>query len=140
MHPNLPTRLGFCRPSLGDELLCKVKARLEALLPPGDFLARGGDEFLLFLHDRDRSPSLIKTVKSDIDSALKEERVKAGICIDPGCFCRPPDRAFLTVSVGFSQLRTGPSSSVRALQDAWTACTQAKRDGRDRIVVALGDA
>jgi diguanylate cyclase (GGDEF)-like protein len=106
--------------AVGDMVLCRLVTAIGARKRGGDLLARiGGEEFVLLL------PRITLAAAQGVAEELRERLAQAELV---------PGRA-VTVSIGISAL--APGQSV----DAWmhaadAALYEAKRAGRDRIVVA----
>jgi diguanylate cyclase (GGDEF)-like protein len=107
---------------VGDDVLAEIARRIKLSLRPGDIAGRvGGEEFAAVL------PATISTARSIA------ERLRQAIAGTPV----PTSAGLLEVrtSVGLTALAR-PNESLRDLLDrADQALYQAKRDGRDRVVV-----
>ena len=106
--------------AVGDQVLCRVVAAIGARKRVGDLLFRtGGEEFVLLL------PRTGLQAAQGVAEELRQRLAQAELV---------PGRA-VTVSIGLSAL--APGQSVDAwLQIADTALYDAKRQGRNRVVVA----
>ena len=108
----------------GDRVLVELAARLSAGLREHDWVGRwGGEEFCVVLVDTAEAPG-----------ALVAERLLArirGTEIETGA---GPLR--VTASAGLASLRAGDESIDDLLRRADAALYEAKRAGRDRVVVA----
>ena len=106
--------------AVGDLVLCRLVDTVEARKRGGDLLFRtGGEEFMLLL------PRITLVAAQGVAEALRECLAQADLM---------PGRT-VTVSIGVSMLSPGQSI------DAWTqaadaALYEAKRTGRNRVVVA----
>ena len=110
---------------VGDRVLQQIAGACGFCLRPYDVLARvGGEEFALLL------PGTPLT-----DAGVIAERVRAhvgGLRVD----ALPADGAPVTVSIGVSSLAAGDSSGAIAIKRADDALYRAKREGRNRCIVA----
>jgi diguanylate cyclase (GGDEF)-like protein len=111
---------------VGDQLLVAVAQRLNAVLRPGDTLARiSGDEFVIFCEDLDSSAQ-VDAIAARVGAAVAAPFVLSGV------------EVHVTASVGIAFWRE--QSAEQLLSDADTAMYQAKRKGGDRQqVVDLPD-
>jgi diguanylate cyclase (GGDEF)-like protein len=110
--------LGHAR---GDELLGQVAARLQAVVRPGDTLARfGGDEFVIVCDDipDDR----VGDIATRIADALRHPFALGGLPVS------------VSASIGIA-LSTVDSDADSLLRDADLAMYRAKDAGRDRAVL-----
>jgi diguanylate cyclase (GGDEF)-like protein len=106
----------------GDGVLQEVAGLLERVLRRGDSVARlGGDEFVMVL--RETSPG---------DARVVFERVRQLIAMRT--WHGVPSDVKLTASVGVTVGNSGVDST-KLLADASAALQEAKRSGRDRIVI-----
>ncbi len=106
---------------MGDALLGQVAARLQAVVRPGDTLARfGGDEFVVVCEDipEDR----VGDVATRVADALREPFLLGGLPVS------------VTASIGIA-LSTPESDAETLLRDADAAMYRAKDAGRDRAVL-----
>ena len=105
----------------GDRVLQKLAARLRAVSPdPGLAFRLGGEEFAILLPGADRE--LAQARGEQLGAAVRGRPV-----------CGLP----VTVSVGVAVREAGVADSVtRVLADADEALYEAKRSGRDRVVLA----
>nr|WP_255612589.1 GGDEF domain-containing protein [Alcanivorax sp. 1008] len=107
---------------VGDEVIKLVTARIRDSLRDHDFLIRwGGEEFLLLIPGADEGTA-IKIGQRVLDRVRRHQGVASG-------------RA--TVSVGVAMHQPGLDGK-RTVKAADEALYQAKRAGRDRMVVAPG--
>lgn len=105
----------------GDRALVRFADLLQAQSRAGDLIARvGGEEFAVVLagatieQARERAEQFATT--------LRDDRAVEGLQ--------------LTVSIGVSELERGDDTPVRLLQRADAAVYRAKREGRDRVILA----
>ena len=113
--------------SYGDEVLRRLAETSRSALREGDVLARiGGEEFALLLPRTrpERLPALAERLRGGV-AALDVEPRGAGVA-GPRC----------SVSVGVTSYRTDDESFDVTLRRADDAMYEAKRAGRDRVVVA----
>jgi diguanylate cyclase (GGDEF)-like protein len=109
--------------TLGDVVLCEMARRLTAMTRGVDVVARfGGDEFVV-----------LAEVDHDDDALDMAERIRQGlaqpIAIGDG-------RLVVTASVGLALTADGTASPASVVRDADDAMYDAKRLGRDRVVLA----
>ncbi len=108
----------------GDEILVGIARLMEASMRDCDLLARyGGEEFVILV---DQATS--------VSASLVAERIRSGLVTDDWASVAPG--LSVTASIGVAD---GPARHVRdVLRLADTALYEAKRLGRDRIVVGQG--
>ncbi|MDQ8044435.1 MAG: GGDEF domain-containing protein, partial [Patulibacter sp.] len=107
----------------GDEALRRFAGLLADAQRPGDTAARiGGEEFALIMRGADAA--VASNFATDFGAVLRADGVTGE--------GRPP----LTVSIGVAELTTQTASSSTLLIEADRALYEAKRTGRDRVVVA----
>ncbi|EKE45098.1 hypothetical protein OCGS_0793 [Oceaniovalibus guishaninsula JLT2003] len=114
----------------GDAVLSDVARQLSDNIRDVDLIARiGGEEFLVALSDT--SPS---------ETALAAERLRLAIADRPAIL--PDGRTLpVSVSIGATCAMGGPVAPQRALDAADVALYEAKRAGRNRVVLAaIADA
>jgi diguanylate cyclase (GGDEF)-like protein len=110
----------------GDEALRRFAELLAKFSRNGDTAARvGGEEFALIM--RGANAAVASNFATDFAAVLRADGAS-----DPS---RPP----LTVSIGVAELSTQTSSSGTLLIEADRALYEAKRTGRDRVVVATAE-
>jgi diguanylate cyclase (GGDEF)-like protein len=108
----------------GDELLCLVAQRLDAVVRDTDSLGRlGGDEFIVIAED-DSLQEGLELAAARIQEALKEPFALSG---------RTKPSLNVTASIGIAA--ASGSRAEELLRDADIAMTQAKWDGKARWVV-----
>jgi diguanylate cyclase (GGDEF)-like protein/PAS domain S-box-containing protein len=102
----------------GDKLLADLARRLEGVLRPGDVLARyGGDELVVI------------PARATLEEAERiGERLRAAV-----------DGMSVSLSIGISPI-DGSLGVEEALQEADAALYEAKRQGRNRVVVRRADS
>ena len=113
----------------GDDVLREVARRMAAALRPYDALGRfGGEEFLVVLPHC--SP----------DSAFEvAERVRAAVAATPAAVSATGSSVAVTVSLGVASIeRQSPETGHSLMSRADAALYQAKRTGRNRVVMAGG--
>ena len=104
----------------GDELLCKVGARLRACLDHGDTVARlGGDEFLLLLSDAPEAPAA--AVLQRVQQTVAAPVTLAGQALTVTC------------SIGVSVYPVDGAEPQQLLKHADIAMYRAKESGRDQL-------
>jgi len=109
---------------VGDQALRLVADAMRQVLRPGDLLGRhGGEEFTVLL------PGTDVAVASTIAQRLKEAIGAVGLLADG-------EKVPMQASIGVSTLATGEQDLQRLLKRADQAMYAAKRDGRDRVMVA----
>ncbi|MGM0832257.1 MAG: diguanylate cyclase [Pseudomonadota bacterium] len=107
----------------GDNVLQQVASILDRSTRGGDYVFRmGGEEFLIVLVDTDQD-----------GSRLFAERLRRAVAKEP-MLANADTLLNVTVSVGVT-LHDGHPDYQRAIQRADQALYQAKRGGRDRVVV-----
>lgn len=113
----------------GDRALYEIGRRMMVLVRPHDAVGRwGGEEFLIALPDCGRE-----------EAAALAERLRAGLEKDE---IRPVDAPPLSItsSFGVAAMEAGESTSAEALlRAADNALYRAKRRGRNRVEVSIGD-
>ncbi|HKP75996.1 MAG TPA: PAS domain S-box protein, partial [Longimicrobiaceae bacterium] len=109
--------------ALGDQLLVSIAQRMEALLQPGDTVARfGGDEFTL----------LIDGVAGPIEATHTAARVLEALA-EP--FALDRHEVFTSASVGIAVSTTGAEEPEVLLRNADAALSRAKALGKNRYEV-----
>ena len=110
--------------AVGDEVLCAAVERFRSSLRVSDTLGRlGGEEFAAVLPEIGRE-----------GAAAAAERIRAAVAAEPIATEAGP--VSLTVSIGCTECRAGIEDSDEALKRADDALYEAKRRGRDRVVVS----
>lgn len=98
----------------GDDLICQVAQRLEAIIPENAFLARvGGDEFNILLTGKDIASEANAVAQKCIEEIQKDFRVKGRIFR-------------VSVSVGYAIADQGQTSCEEVVRRADVAMYQAK--------------
>jgi len=114
---------------VGDRVLQQIAAACSACLRPYDVLARiGGEEFALLLPGTPLADAgdIAERIRACVNNLTMEARVADGAHIT------------VTVSIGVSHVLAGDASATIAIKRADDALYQAKREGRNRCVVAGG--
>ncbi|CAN0538088.1 unnamed protein product, partial [Scytosiphon promiscuus] len=98
----------------GDDLICQVAQRLEAIIPDKAFLARvGGDEFNILLTGKEIASEVNAIAQKCIEEIQKDFRVKGRIFR-------------VSVSVGYAIAEEGRTSCEEVVRRADVATYQAK--------------
>jgi diguanylate cyclase (GGDEF)-like protein/PAS domain S-box-containing protein len=112
-----------CGHGAGDELIIAVARRIREALRAGDVVGRfGGDEFVVVLHSVTDGPGALAAAEK-IRCAVSEELTIAGVPMRP------------SISIGVGLVEPG-DSATDALQRADRALYRAKKEGKDRVVLA----
>ncbi len=108
----------------GDQCLREVTRRMGAALRKSDFLARyGGEEFVVIL------PGIGKEGAKSVAEKLR-------LCVEKTRFLYQGERIPLTISVGAAQIQPNEDSPLSLFERADAALYEAKKQGRNRIVLA----
>lgn len=111
----------------GDQCLKEITRRMAAALRKSDFLARyGGEEFVVLLPGVPREGAL----------SVAE---KLRLCVEKTRFLYQGERIPLTISVGVAQPQPNEDSPQRLFERADGALYAAKKQGRNRVVMADGN-
>lgn len=109
---------------VGDEVLQQVANIMRQALREGDWMARwGGEEFILFLHHSDRA-----------DAVAAAERIRLAIKAYP--LMTHQGRLEITASFGIGVCQAGDENIAHALSESDSCLYEAKRKGRDCVVVS----
>lgn len=110
--------------AVGDEVLQQVSNIMRQALREGDWLARwGGEEFILFLHHSDRA-----------DAFIAAERIRLAIKAHP--LMTHQGGLEITASFGIGVCQAGDETISHALSESDSCLYEAKRKGRDCVVVS----
>jgi diguanylate cyclase (GGDEF)-like protein len=113
--------------SAGDRVLCEMANRLTSMTRSVDLVARfGGDEFVAFAE-----------VDHENDALDMAERIRVGLS---GPVAVGSGQLVVTASVGVVLTADGSTSPAALLRDADNAMYQAKRSGRDQVVLFHNNA
>ena len=113
--------------SAGDRVLSEMANRLTAMTRGVDLVARfGGDEFVAFAE-----------VDNEADAIDMAERIRSGLSAP---VAMGDGHLVVTASVGVVMTADGSSSPAALLRDADNAMYEAKRSGRDQVVIFHGNA
>lgn len=111
---------------IGDEVLRQVAIAMREALREGDWVARwGGEEFIVFLH------------QSQVGNAYAAmERLREQVKTQP--VTTRQGQLEVTISIGIGVLRDPQEDVARVLSEADGCLYEAKKSGRDRVVVGEG--
>ena len=110
----------------GDRVLVEFAQRIQRNVRGIDLAARqGGEEFVVMMPDTDR-----------VTAAQIAERLRKAVADAPFDPDGPQGPLPITVSIGVTTSEAGGDTSDRMLKRADEALYRAKREGRDRIVIA----
>jgi diguanylate cyclase (GGDEF)-like protein len=113
--------------SAGDLVLNEMANRLTSMTRGVDLVARfGGDEFVAFAE-----------VDNERDALDMAERIRSGLS-EPIALGK--GQVVVTASVGIVMTADGSTSPAALLRDADNAMYEAKRSGRDQVVLFRGNA
>jgi len=116
----------------GDHLLVEMSQHLKDLVPRGGTLGRcGGDEFVVYVRDAAHAPAVAEHMRAEVESLFTGARAQI-LEKDPNA----ARRSLLAISIGVARYE---GNLMDALRTADEACTRAKRDGGNRVVVAEQD-
>jgi two-component system cell cycle response regulator len=111
---------------VGDEVLKEISKRLQLIVRGQDLASRlGGEEFLIVVTNA--------TVENAEGVA---ERIRSDIANEPITASTPSGNVEVTVSVGVAMRHSTTETPDRQLKRADEALYEAKRGGRDRVVMA----
>ena len=111
---------------VGDEVLAEVGRRLKDMVRGRDLAARvGGEEFVVVLSHADAAKA-----------ANVAERLREAIAKEPIAVSTPEGSLKVTVSVGVAMYHDAGEKPDEQLKRADKALYEAKRTGRDRVVIA----
>ncbi|MGE5234122.1 MAG: GGDEF domain-containing protein [Acidobacteriota bacterium] len=115
---------------VGDVVLRQAARRIEEALRETDLLFRwGGEEFVALLPH---------TTPAEVEPIA--ERVRAGLAASPLLPLGPGEALAITASIGGAAAASLPAESTELLRRADAACYEAKRAGRNRVVLAAPTA
>lgn len=111
---------------VGDEVLKEISKRLQLIVRGQDLASRlGGEEFLIVVNN------------AAIENAQQvAERIRSDIAGEPITASTPSGNVEVTVSVGVAMRQSTSETPDRQLKRADEALYEAKRSGRDRVVMA----
>ena len=111
---------------VGDDVLHHAAQVMQDALREGDWMARwGGEEFFVFLHRAEAKEAL---------AAM--ERVRHAVKSAPAITRREP--VYLTTSIGVGVLHDSHDDVTQLLAEADGCLYEAKRSGRDRVILSEG--
>ncbi len=111
---------------VGDEVLKEIAKRLQLIVRGQDLASRlGGEEFLIVVTNA--------TVENAESVA---ERIRSDIASEPITASTPDGNVEVTVSVGVAMRQSVSETPDKQLKRADEALYEAKRSGRDRVVMA----
>jgi len=114
--------------AVGDEVLREFAQRVQRNVRGIDLASRyGGEEFVVIMPDTDLSYA--------VGAA---ERLNRQIAAEPFTVSGTSETIAITVSIGLAASNRDTTTSERLLERADAALYQAKRDGRNRVVTAVG--
>jgi two-component system cell cycle response regulator len=114
--------------AVGDEVLREFAQRVQRNVRGIDLASRyGGEEFVVIMPDTGLSYA--------VGAA---ERINRQIAAEPFAVNGAPEAIAITVSIGLAASNRDTTTSERLLERADAALYQAKRDGRNRVVTAVG--
>ena len=111
---------------VGDEVLKEISKRLQLVVRGQDLASRlGGEEFLIVV------------TNATVENAERvAERIRNDIASEPISAATPSGHVQVTVSVGVAMPESTTETPDRQLKRADEALYEAKRGGRDRVVMA----
>lgn len=110
----------------GDIVLREAARVMQGALREGDWMARwGGEEFFVFLHNADETEALAAMER--LRHAVKSTPIRT-----------PRGMVNATTSVGIGVLRSVDDDITQLLAEADGCLYEAKRSGRDRVVLSEG--
>lgn len=115
----------------GDRILKTVARQLRAAALPPAFAARvGGDEFVIFTPS-ERANEIAEQLHHFIRPLFVTQRRETRLKAKPAGIVEPPDRGFLTFSIGITRLAGVGAPPEDWIASAERACLQAQMKGRD---------
>jgi len=112
---------------IGDQVLCCVARVCAAQLREADLLFRfGGEEFVALLPNTALPQARLtaQRLRQQVEHEVK------------GMLCEASDEPPVTISIGVSELASGDTDIAAVLKRADDALYQAKRTGRNKVVIA----
>jgi len=115
----------------GDRILKVIARHLKSTILPPTFVARiAGDEFVVFAPS-EQVNEIADQLHCFIRPLFVTERREAKLKAKPAVVVAPPDRGFLTFSIGIARPARIGAPPEDWIQSAEHACVQAKMKGRD---------
>jgi diguanylate cyclase (GGDEF)-like protein len=108
---------------VGDEVIQRLGEAVQQQLRPADMASRlGGDRVALYLHDR--GPDAARQVAEDLVLQIGQLS-----------YIQDDETIPVSISIGMVSVQPGPVQFSHVLAAAELACKEAKREGRNRVVM-----